>query len=160
MRRFFLSVVLSGLVAGGVMPAQGQMDDAAAVRQTLEAFAEFVQAKDLASIDTLWATGRGVHIIEGAGVNHGWPDYRDNHLEAANSSPSTPSPIGSIVSSHRCAAPWLGRPFDTSCRLTLHAGAWSWKDGLRPFSRSRTAGGSLPICTPQADADVEARSLE
>ncbi len=80
MREFFLSVVVSGLVAGGIMPAQGQMDDGAAVRRTLEAFAEFVQAKDLASIDTLWATGRGVHIIEGAGVNHGWPDYRDNHL--------------------------------------------------------------------------------
>ncbi len=80
MRRFFLSVVVSGLVAGGIMPAQGQMDDGAAVRQTLEAFAEFVQTKELASIDTLWATGRGVHIIEGAGVDHGWPDYRDNHL--------------------------------------------------------------------------------
>lgn len=80
MREFFLSVVVSGLVAAGIMPAQGQMDDGAAVRRTLEAFAEFVQAKDLASIDTLWATGRGVHIIEGAGVNHGWPDYRDNHL--------------------------------------------------------------------------------
>lgn len=80
MRGFFWSVVVSGLVAGGIMPVQGQMDDRAAVRQTLEAFAAFVQAKDLASIDTLWATGRGVHIIEGAGVNHGWPDYRDNHL--------------------------------------------------------------------------------
>ena len=45
MREVFLSVVVSGLVAAGIMPAQGQMADRAAVRRTLEAFAEFVQAK-------------------------------------------------------------------------------------------------------------------
>ncbi|MCH8254058.1 MAG: nuclear transport factor 2 family protein, partial [Gemmatimonadetes bacterium] len=30
--------------------------------------------------DTLFAPERGIHIIEGAGINHGWVDYRDNHL--------------------------------------------------------------------------------
>jgi len=39
-----------------------------------------MQAKDFAGIDTLFAPGEGVHIIEGAGVNHGWADYRDHHL--------------------------------------------------------------------------------
>ncbi len=62
MREFFLSVVMSGLVVVGIIPAQGQMDDGAAVRRTLEAFAEFVQAKDLASIDTLWAQRSAVHL--------------------------------------------------------------------------------------------------
>jgi hypothetical protein len=55
--------------------------EAAAVRRVVEAFAEFSQAKNLAGIDTLFAAGGGVHIIEGAGVNHGWADYRDSHLK-------------------------------------------------------------------------------
>lgn len=54
--------------------------DQDAVRRVLEAYAGLVQAKNLAGADTLFAPGGGVHIIEGAGVNHGWADYRDNHL--------------------------------------------------------------------------------
>jgi ketosteroid isomerase-like protein len=46
----------------------------------VEAVAAFSQAKNLSAMDTLFAPEGGVHIIEGAGVNHGWADYRDNHL--------------------------------------------------------------------------------
>ena len=56
-------------------------DAATAVRAVVEAHASFAQARNLAAMDTLWASDRGVHIIEGAGVNHGWADYRDNHLK-------------------------------------------------------------------------------
>lgn len=80
MRKFITTVAVGLASVAGVASAAAQTDDRDAVRRTLEAFVAFAQAKDLASIDTLWASGRGVHIIEGSGVNHGWPDHRDNHL--------------------------------------------------------------------------------
>lgn len=46
----------------------------------LERVATLMEAGDLAPLDEIYAPGRGVHIIEGAGVNHGWEDYRDHHL--------------------------------------------------------------------------------
>lgn len=46
----------------------------------LERVAELMEAGDLTPLDALYASGRGVHIIEGAGVNHGWVEYRDHHL--------------------------------------------------------------------------------
>jgi len=71
------------LAAGVGMPtlAPAQADDEAAVRAVVEALATYSQAGDWAGLDSLYAPGRGVHIIEGAGVNHGWADYRDNHLK-------------------------------------------------------------------------------
>ena len=71
------------LAAGVGMPtlALAQADDEAAVRAVVEALATYSQASDWAGLDSLYAPGRGVHIIEGAGVNHGWADYRDNHLK-------------------------------------------------------------------------------
>lgn len=55
--------------------------DAQAVRAVIESVAARIESGDLAAVDTLFAEGRGVHIIEGAGVSHGWADYRDNHLK-------------------------------------------------------------------------------
>lgn len=54
--------------------------DTAAVRRVVEAVAAYTQAKNYRALDTLYAPGQGVHIIEGAGINHGWEDYRDHHL--------------------------------------------------------------------------------
>jgi ketosteroid isomerase-like protein len=69
-------------VVGWALPtAVYAQDDAGAVRAVMEAHARFAQEKNLDAADTLWAQDRGVHIIEGAGVNHGWIDYRDNHLK-------------------------------------------------------------------------------
>jgi len=34
---------------------------------------------DLTALDTLYA-GDSLTVVEGAGINRGWPDYRDHHL--------------------------------------------------------------------------------
>ncbi|MCH8936589.1 MAG: hypothetical protein IIB90_12755, partial [Gemmatimonadetes bacterium] len=81
MKRTFCTVSWVGLVAVAVPPmVQAQTSDADAIRQVIEAVAAYSQANNLSAIDTLFAPERGIHIIEGAGINHGWVDYRDNHL--------------------------------------------------------------------------------
>lgn len=57
-----------------------QTDEVAAVRAVIEAVATGMEAGDFSALDMLFVSDRGLHIIEGAGVNHGWADYRDNHL--------------------------------------------------------------------------------
>ncbi len=37
------------------------------------------ERKDVAALDTLYA-GDSLTVVEGAGINRGWVDYRDNHL--------------------------------------------------------------------------------
>ena len=37
------------------------------------------ERKDLAALDTLYA-GDSLTVVEGAGINRGWVDYRDNHI--------------------------------------------------------------------------------
>ena len=81
MKRTLCTVGWIGLVAVAVPPTvQAQTSDADAIRRVIEAVATCSQARNLDAIDTLFAPERGIHIIEGAGVNHGWEDYRDNHL--------------------------------------------------------------------------------
>ena len=58
-----------------------QTGDDGAVRAVVEAIATAVEAKDMAALDTLFALDPWVRVIEGAGVNRGWYDYRDNHLK-------------------------------------------------------------------------------
>ena len=83
MKRTFRTVGWVGLVAIAVPPmVQAQTADAEAIRQVIEAVAAYSQANNVHAIDTLFAPEPGIHIIEGAGVNHGWADYRDNHLQA------------------------------------------------------------------------------
>jgi ketosteroid isomerase-like protein len=81
MKRMVLAVVGFALTAGTSSSAGAQTSERDAVITVIEAFAAFSQAKNISAIDTLFASDRGVHIIEGAGVNHGWVDYRDNHLQ-------------------------------------------------------------------------------
>ena len=81
MKRTLCTVGWVGLVVVAVPPmVQAQTSDVDAIRRVIEAVAEYSQASNLDAIDTLFAPERGIHIIEGAGVNHGWADYRDNHL--------------------------------------------------------------------------------
>ena len=81
MRNVLCCTVLSAWIGGvGVSEVQAQTPDRDAVIAVVEAVAAFSQARNLSAIDTLFAPEEGVHIIEGAGVNHGWADYRDNHL--------------------------------------------------------------------------------
>ncbi len=81
MKRTLCTVGWVGLVAVAVPPVvQAQTSDVDSIRGVIEAVAAYSQARNLDAIDTLFAPEDGIHIIEGAGVNHGWADYRDNHL--------------------------------------------------------------------------------
>ena len=61
-------------------PAAAQTHDEPQVTGVIEALAAFSQAKNVAGLDTLYAPDAWVRIVEGAGVNRGWADYRDHHL--------------------------------------------------------------------------------
>lgn len=69
------------LALNPVAPARAQTSDTAAVRRVVAAIAEMSQAGNIAALDTLFAHDAWVQVIEGAGVNHGWLDYRDHHLK-------------------------------------------------------------------------------
>lgn len=77
-------LVTVGLVAGAPrLSAQEpptRSADAEAVSEVVRAVASNIEAERLEALDTLFAPGRGVHIIEGSGVDHGWAEYRDHHL--------------------------------------------------------------------------------
>ena len=79
MRQLNLSLTVLCLVGAGSAVAQDP--EVEAVRAVVSALASYSQAGDFTGLDSLYASGRGVHIIEGAGVNHGWVDYRDHHLK-------------------------------------------------------------------------------
>lgn len=51
----------------------------AEVRATLEALFRAAERGDMAALDTLYA-GDSLTVMEGAGINRGWADYRDHHL--------------------------------------------------------------------------------
>lgn len=53
--------------------------DVAAVVATLRALFAAAERSDLAALDSLYA-GDSLLVIEGAGINRGWADYRDHHL--------------------------------------------------------------------------------
>ena len=59
--------------------AQQPSDSAAAVRKTIEALFNAAERGDLTALDTIYA-GEELTVIEGAGINRGWADYRDHHL--------------------------------------------------------------------------------
>lgn len=76
--------LLMGLLVASALASPVTAQDAAGpeaeVRTVLESYAALTQAGDLDGMGELFSQRRGIHIIEGAGVNHGWADYRDNHL--------------------------------------------------------------------------------
>jgi ketosteroid isomerase-like protein len=53
--------------------------DAPRAIETVRALFAAAERKDLAALDTIYA-GDSLLVIEGAGINRGWADYRDNHL--------------------------------------------------------------------------------
>ena len=61
------------------MPGAASPASARAVEATLRALFAASERNDLAAMDTLYA-GDSLTIIEGAGINRGWADYRDHHL--------------------------------------------------------------------------------
>lgn len=53
--------------------------DSVMVRRVVEATFGAAERRDMAALDTLYA-GDSLTVIEGAGINRGWSDYRDRHL--------------------------------------------------------------------------------
>lgn len=76
-----LAPVLAILFFIVVPSINAQSDDVGRIQTLLESVAQNMQEGDFTALDNLYSSSRGVHIIEGAGVNHGWEDYRDNHLK-------------------------------------------------------------------------------
>lgn len=81
MRRMLLLMSAATMALALPSHVAAQDDEAAEIRSLMERVASLMQAGDLAPLDEIYAPGRGVHIIEGAGVNHGWEEYRDHHLK-------------------------------------------------------------------------------
>lgn len=76
------------LAAAAPVPPSGQASlyvatakDTAEVRSFVEALDRAMEVGDIVGLDTMFAPDPWVEIIEGSGVNHGWVDYRDNHLK-------------------------------------------------------------------------------
>jgi ketosteroid isomerase-like protein len=75
-------VPLVGAAQHGHAPPAGALassPDQQQVRATLEALFRAVEAGDMTALDTLYA-GDSLTVVEGAGINRGWTDYRDHHL--------------------------------------------------------------------------------
>lgn len=81
-----MRIVLAALigVALNITPAAAQearqlSRDESQVRATVMALFAAAERKDITALDTLYA-GEELTVIEGAGINRGWADYRDHHL--------------------------------------------------------------------------------
>ena len=82
MTRPYLTVGLTVLGLALVASQADAQDSAVAeVRAVIASVGAGMEAGDFDALDQLFVSDRGLHIIEGAGVNHGWADYRDNHLK-------------------------------------------------------------------------------
>lgn len=86
LRRVFAASVLPLLGALSISASAGAQAtraapaaDAQRAAHTVQALFAAAERKDLAALDTLYA-GDSLLVIEGAGINRGWADYRDNHL--------------------------------------------------------------------------------
>lgn len=77
--------LLSGVVSAGAQapraaaPAPAIAGEEARVALALRAVFSAAERGDLAALDTLYA-GDSLTIVEGAGINRGWADYRERHL--------------------------------------------------------------------------------
>lgn len=79
LHRLALTAVVFLAPAPGAQQTGGSTPAEAAVRATVQAVFRAVETGDLAALDTLYA-GEDLTVVEGAGINRGWADYRDNHL--------------------------------------------------------------------------------
>ena len=84
----------------------GAQDSSAQIAATVRALFAAAERGDLAALDTLYA-GDSLTVIEGAGINRGWADYRDHHLGPEM----------------RAMRDFRYRPLETEARV---AGAWAW----------------------------------
>ncbi len=81
-RLSLLAGIVTALLAIGPLRATAQRTssaDSARVVATIEAMFTATERGDMAALDTLYA-GDSLTIVEGAGINRSWADYRDHHL--------------------------------------------------------------------------------
>lgn len=85
MRRLIFAVstlfIVSAPASAQAHAHAGHAAQPAAVQavETIRALFAAAERGDLAALDSLYA-GDSLLVIEGAGINRGWTDYRDNHL--------------------------------------------------------------------------------
>ena len=87
LRRTLTAALLAAAFAGQAdaqghshaAPAAAANPEIAEVVRTLQALFAAAERNDLVALDSLYA-GDSLLVMEGAGINRGWPDYRDNHL--------------------------------------------------------------------------------
>lgn len=73
------AVVLVVVSAAGASHAATH-DEAAHVREALMKNAAAFESGDMEALNKLWADDDSVLVFEQGHANHGWADYRDNHL--------------------------------------------------------------------------------
>lgn len=81
MRKLLLTALYLTLAFNLSTSIWAQTNEEEEIRVLLTSVAAYMQEGNLAALDEIFAPGPGVHIIEGAGVNHGWEEYRDHHLK-------------------------------------------------------------------------------
>jgi ketosteroid isomerase-like protein len=77
----FIGILLTGYAS--LVSAQGNSssDDANHVRDILQKNVAGFEHGDFLSIESLWAHGDDVTVIENGRENYGWSDFRDHHLK-------------------------------------------------------------------------------
>ncbi len=81
-RRPRMLIAIAALSGAAVLPSLlgAQIStDAERAAATLRALFAAAERHDLVALDTLYA-GDSLTVVEGAGINRGWSDYRDHHL--------------------------------------------------------------------------------
>lgn len=76
-RRYAIALAAILILAPGAA-AQTPAGEAVAVETWLKGYDAAFMSKDLDRLATFYHSD--VTIYEGAGINHGWADYRDRHL--------------------------------------------------------------------------------
>ncbi len=71
--------VSTSTAQGGAVPGPIGSSSAGSAAETIRALFAAAERGDLAALDTLYA-GDSLTVVEGAGINRGWADYRDHHL--------------------------------------------------------------------------------
>jgi ketosteroid isomerase-like protein len=81
-RTWLCGLIVTATIAGAspVHAQRAPNPERAAVARIIESVAELIQAGNLAGVDTLYSP-RGVHIIDGVRVSHGWAEFRDSILK-------------------------------------------------------------------------------
>ena len=81
MRIILVALFVVGLYSTAAHAQDGRRltRDEESVRAAVVALFSAAERKDLVALDTLYA-GEQLTVVEGAGINRGWTDYRDHHL--------------------------------------------------------------------------------